>query len=89
MFKLAGLATLYSERLEQLGINIDYHSTRLKKLAHHPEMKVYLKGRDGFLSFDSDTGNILHNAHDYMHENDAILIAKTAKVIRREIFSVS
>lgn len=91
VFKLAELASLYSEQLQQLGVPDNCHSTRLKNrlLNHYPDMKAYSKGRDVLLSFDADIGDILKNAQDYTYEDDAMIIAKAARLIRREIFSKS
>ena len=89
VFKLAELSALYQERLQQLGASIEgrTHSTRLKThlMAHYPDMKAYTKGRNILLSFDADIGNALYNTH----ENYASHFAQTARVIRKEIFSMS
>ncbi|CAE1246963.1 unnamed protein product [Acanthosepion pharaonis] len=57
VFRLAGLASLYKLRLEQLGLDSpNVHSTRLKEqlLTRIPELVAHKKGRDILLVFKAD-----------------------------------
>ena len=68
IFRLADLVSLYSQRLEQLGVlSPDLNSTRLKdKLLHHiPDLEAPCQGRDVLLAFREDIGAILGEACRY------------------------
>ena len=58
VFKLVELVKLYSERLQQFGIEQDTrpHNTDLKNriLAHFPDLKAYKEGRDVLFTFDRE-----------------------------------
>ena len=85
IFKLADLASLYKQRLEQLGVvSPDVNSTRLKeKLPREmPELEAYQKGRNVLLAFHKDVGSTLSQACEY---TEAIILAKAAKIIRRNM----
>ena len=85
VFKLAELSDLHQERLQQLGVNIRSHPTRLKNrlTTHYPDMKAFTKGHNVLLSFEADVGNVLHNMH-----KDFANLTETARVIRKEMFSM-
>lgn len=85
IFKLADLATLYRQRLEQLGVQKpEVHATRLKDqlLFHIPELQAHRKGRDVFIAFEKDIGIILQQATEY---SEAIHLGKAAAIIRRDM----
>lgn len=70
VIKLADLAKLYQERLEQLGVNIDsrIYTTRLKNrlLAALPDLRVITKGKDILLIFETAIKEALDVACSYM-----------------------
>ena len=85
VFKLSELASLYSQRLVQLGILIPIvNKTRFKdKLLNYvPELSDFLNGREVMLSFDKDVGPFISKACLY---SDALLIEKTASLLRHEM----
>ena len=85
IFKLADLASLYKQRLEQLGVvSPDVNSTRLKEklLREMPELEAHQKGRNVLLAFHKDVVSTLSQACEY---TEAIILAKTAKIIRRNM----
>ena len=91
VFKLADLAHLYKLRLEQLGVVVEgrVHTSRLKLrlLSVFPDLSAHLQGRNLMLSFDDDIGDALKKACDHDSDNDAMHLAQTAKVVRKEMFS--
>ena len=83
IFKLADLVSLYSQRLEQLGVESpDVNRTRLKEqlLERIPELEAHRKGRDVLFAFRKDVGAILASKY-----SEAIHIAKAAEIIRKEM----
>ncbi len=87
MFKLADLATIYKERLEQLGVESpNAHSNRLKDklMTQMPELESHKKGRDVLLAFKEDIGTVLSQASDY---SDAIILSKAASILRNQILN--
>ena len=87
VFKLADLAQLYRSRLQQLGVISEtrMHTTRLKQklLARFPDMRAQIKGRDVLLAFDEDVGHAISKACDYDDDDDAVLLARAAQIVRR------
>lgn len=85
--KLAELAKLYKDRLEQLGVQIDtrIHTTRLKNrlLAAIPDLKAFVKGKDVLLIFDTGIAEILNTTTS--HDNNAMDLMRAAKVVREEM----
>ena len=62
----------------------DVNATRLKDMlvAEIPQMEAYTKGRDVLLAFKGDICPVLADASDY---SDAIILAKAAKMLRRQM----
>ena len=86
-FKMAELVKLYGQRLEQLGVDCpDLNSTRLKEqlLLHMPELQAYHEGRDVFIVFHSDIGDVLAQKNI---TSDAIHLAKAASIVRQDMLS--
>ena len=85
-FKLSDLARMYKARLEQLGVSVEgrIHSTRLKArlLAVILDLQAHSQGRDVLLTFD--VGTAIKTACD--HDSDAILLARAAQLVRKEMF---
>lgn len=85
VFKLTELTSLYKQRLVQLGIDSpNVHSTRFKDqlLTHMPNLEAHHKGRDVLIAFKKDASSALSDACVY---SDAIILAKAAKIIRKEM----
>ena len=86
-FKMAELVKLYGQRLQQLGVDCpDLNSTILKEqlLLHMPELQAYHEGRDVFIVFHSDIGDVLAQKNI---TSDAIHLAKAASIIRKDMLS--
>ena len=65
-------------------------STRLKEgLLQLPHLKANHQGRELLLGFDENIGADLLFASDNSYDDEAILLAKTARIIRREILEIS
>ena len=85
VFKLSDLASLYSQRLIQLGISIPIvNKTRFKEklLNYVSELNEFRNGRETLLSFNIDVGPLLSKACLY---SDALLIEKAAYLLRHEM----
>lgn len=91
VFKLAELARMYTARLEQLGVRTEsrIQTTRLKErlLSALPDLKAYTKGRDLLLIFEDAVGGALEKACGENQDNDALHLARAARVVRKEMFS--
>ena len=86
-FKLADLAKLYHNRLEQLGVSIPKRiNTRLKErlIDQMPNLKAHTKGRDVVLAFD-DIADALIIASQFKKDSDIMHLAKTAQIVRKEM----
>ena len=85
-FKLSDLARMYKAQLQKLGAPVDgcIHSSRLKVrlLSVLPDLKAHSQGRDVLLTFD--VGGAIKKACD--HDSDAMLLARAAQVVRKEMF---
>ena len=90
MFKLADLVKLYSSRLEHLyqGTSYNVNSTRIKErlLKLIPALWAETHGRDILLIFENYIGDAIHIACTE-NDSDSVYLMRTAKAIRKEIFS--
>ena len=90
VFKLSDLTKLYTELLNQLGVEVSgrVNSTRLKErlLAAVPDLSahVHVNGKDILLSYDNDIGTVINFACESSFDSDAVVLAKAAKIVRRD-----
>ena len=87
IFRLADLASLYKQRLRQLGVlTPEVHSTRLKEqlLSQMPELEAHKQGRDVLLAFKEYVSSVLLDASKY---SQAIHLDKAAAIIRKEMLN--
>ena len=88
-FKLADLAKLYHNRLEQLGVSIPkrINTTRLMErlLDQMPYLKAHTKGRDVVLAFDDDIADALIIASQFKKDSNIMHLAKTTQIVREEM----
>lgn len=81
---------MHVSRMEQLGVKLDtrVHTTRLKQrlLAQFTDMRAQRKGRDVLMAFEEDIGTALAKACEFDDDNEAIHLARTAKIVRSHIF---
>eukprot|EP00112_Aurelia_sp_Birch-Aquarium-sp1_P024416 Seg771.7 transcript_id=Seg771.7/GoldUCD/mRNA.D3Y31 product="hypothetical protein" protein_id=Seg771.7/GoldUCD/D3Y31 len=91
IFKLADLVSLYQSRMQQLGVQTEQriHSTRLKErlLSHIPTLQAHRSGRDVLLAFQDDVGDALALMCLQDDDDQGILLAKSAKLVREKLFS--
>ena len=92
MFKLSALSKMYASRLEQMGVDISQrvHSTRLKErlIQQCPELTSYKDGREVLLAFNEDIAAVLKKATENNIDSEAMLIAKAANIIRRDLLNM-
>ena len=92
VFKLSDLTKLYTERLRQLDVEVSsrINSTRLKEwlLAAVPDLTahVHTNGKDILLSYDNDISTVINLACESSFDSDAVVLAKTAKIVCKEMF---
>ena len=89
VFTLAELVQMYSNRLQELGVELSskINSTRLKErlLDVFPDLQAYNEGRNVKLIFNEDIGAAIRKACAYDSDDDAAHLAKAAQIIRRDI----
>lgn len=91
-FIVAELHALYEERLKDLGVNKSINRFRLKNnlMTHFPESQEQSDGRRTLLVFKEGLTNILKEAvKERDVSDDTKILAKAAKILRRDIFSNS
>ena len=90
VFKLSEMTKLYTERLRQLGVEVSsrINSTRLKErlLSAVPDLRAHVKGKEIFLTYENDVGNVINLACENNFDSDAMILAKAARIVRRELF---
>ena len=93
VFKLTQLADMYTTRLTQMGENVTarINTTKLKDrlLAHFPDMRAQLCGRNVLLMFDKDIGGAISGACQQTYDEDAMCLAKAAEIVRHGLFDSS
>ncbi|KAG7164295.1 hypothetical protein Hamer_G003449 [Homarus americanus] len=90
VFKLADLTRMYTTRLEQLGTSVSgsVHSTDLKNriLTYFPDLQAHKEWHDIFLVFNEDVGPALRKPCDHDADYDAIVLARAASIVRKDMF---
>lgn len=87
--RLADLTSLYATRLKQHGIEQRPHSTRLKNrlLGAIPDLQAHVSGKDVLLAFSHQVGKALESSYRDSSDDEALCLAKAARLIRRDIFN--
>ena len=52
-----------------------------------PEMKAFNKGRDVYLAFEDDVGELLHTPFSPDPDEENIILTKVANMVRRDLFA--
>ena len=82
VFRLADLVKLYTDRLNQLGVDVtaQVNSKLLKDsiLMHLPRMKAYKEGRDVFMACDEDVGSILREGYQTDRAEQSVMMTQIA-----------
>jgi len=88
-FLLSNLTKLYSGRLKELGADLPerINSTRLKERLQSllPDLKSHSDGKEVRLTFDHNINAALKFANSHNFDSDAIHLAKTASIVRRDL----
>ena len=92
VFRLADLMKMYTNRLEQMGVILTNrpNSTRLKEkiLQMVPGLRAHSEGKSILIMFEEDIGQGIKRACDQNLESDAIVLAKAAEIVRRDMFDM-
>lgn len=88
-FLLSDLTKLYAKRLKELGACVPerVNSTRLKErlLSVIPGLKAINDGKEVRLTYDWNINAALHLAETHDFDEEALLLAKTALIIRKDL----
>ena len=52
-----------------------------------PEMKAFNKGRDVYLAFEDDVGELLHTSFSPDPDEENIILTEVATMVRRDLFA--
>ena len=87
-FKFADLRHLYENRLKKLGIDTEVNKVCFKEkiLSHFHEAQAQNDGKNILLIFQQGMQQILKHALNTDYEGDAMILAKAASIIRKNIF---
>ena len=92
VFKLSDLVSLYTSRLEQLGTYTTghVHSTKLKNtiLSYFPDMTAHQQGRGVVFVCNEDVGAALQKACEHDTDNEAVYLARAARIVRRSMLEM-
>ena len=93
VFKLSDIKKLYCDFLQKFGgdANTHIHSTRLaQKLQEHiPALESHNSKSGTVLSFKQDVGDALLDACNFDSDDEAIMLMRVAKLVRKEIFETN
>ena len=85
------LARLYTTRQKLIGADVSdrFNNTHLKNriLAHQQDRQAYREGRNLLLAFSKDVGAALQQAYERDFDDEACILSKAAKIVRRDMFS--
>ena len=87
-FKLSSLREIYESRLLDLGIRKEINRVRFKDkvLKHFPNAQEQSDGKSAILVFEQGMQEMLKQALQCDFEEDALILAKAAKIVRGDIF---
>ena len=88
-FKFSVLHQLYEMRVRYLGVEKEINRSRFKEkvLAYFPQAQEQSDGKNKILVFEQGMQQMLKQATACDYEGDAVLLAKVAKIVRKEIAS--
>ena len=93
VFKLVDLGSLYSEKLQELGIPklcLNINTTRIKErlLAAIPDLTAHTQGKHILLVLNDTIGDAIRKACEQDYASEALHLARAAKIVRRDMFSI-
>ena len=90
VFRLAELARLYETHQKLIGADVldRFNNTHLKTriLAHQQDRQAYREGRNVLLASSKDVGAALRQAYERDFDDEAWILSKAAKIVRRDMF---
>ena len=88
-FKFSALYQLYEKRINYLGVEKEVNRSRFKEsiLSYFPQAQEQSDGKNKILVFEQGMQQMLKQATACDYESEALLLAKVAKIIRKEIVS--
>lgn len=86
-FKFSALHQLYEERVRYLGVEKETNRTQFKEkvLAYFPQAQEQSDGKHKILVFNQGMQQIMKQVMACDYEGDALLLAKAAKIVRKDI----
>ena len=90
-FKLSELQFLYESRLKDFGISKEINKVRFKEqiLSHFAEAQTQSDGKNIILVFEKGMQELLKQEYNNNYKDDALILSKAAKIIRKDIFNSS
>ncbi len=90
-FKFSVLHQLYEKRMHHLGVEQEANGSRLKEkvLAHFSQAQEQSDGKHKTLFFQKGMQQMIKKAMACDYEGDALLLAKAAKLVQKEIANYS
>lgn len=88
-FKLADLRHLFEKRLKEFGIHSEVNKVRFKEkvLSHFHEAQAQNDGKNIILVFKQGMQQMLKSALSTDCESDAMILARAASIIRKDMFN--
>ena len=65
-------------------MRVDSHHLKNRLLGLCPEIRSSSQGRDCYIAFDEDIGDILKDSKERNYDDDAVVLAKAADIIQHE-----
>ena len=86
-FKFSTLHQMYEESVRLLGFEKETNRTQLKEklLAYFPQAEQQIDGKSKILVFEQGMQQMLKQAMACDYEGDALLLAKAAKLVRKDV----
>ena len=88
-FKLSELRFLYESCLKDFGISKEINKVREQILSHFAEAQTQSDGKNIILVFEKGMQELLKQAYNNNYKDDALILSKAAKIIRKDIFNSS
>ena len=88
-FKFADLCHLFEKHLKEFGIDTEVYKVRFKEkiLSYFHEAQAQSDGKNILLIFQQGMQQILKHVLNTDYESDAMILAKAARIIRKDIFN--
>ena len=86
-FKISSLYQMYEKRINYLGVEKEVNRSRFKEslLEYFPQAQEQSDGKNKLLVFEQGMQQMLKQATACDYESEALLLAKAAKIIQKQI----